>query len=107
MTDKIMINDIDISGCEHRYGSIDWKTGEDRLRCTADMEFYCDERPSCYYKQLQRKTEECNRYKQALDKIEKSCKDICEKCENKDTHWCNNDCDVFNELSIINEIKDV
>ena len=96
MTDKqIIIDDVDISGCEYCLKMT-------KYRCTIQRDVYkclCEENPNCHYKQLKRKEQECKnleeeirgcrigiknisienteifkiseKYKQALDKIEK------------------------------------
>ena len=65
MTDKqIIIDDVDVSGCEY------WK-GYCRIASLCDYAGHlCEVNPNCYYKQLKRKEQECERYKQALIKIE-------------------------------------
>lgn len=66
MTDKIIIDGVDVSGCVYR----DFKNrcccdsskpneGEPRITGNGG----CEYNPNCYYKQLTRKTEECERYK--------------------------------------------
>ena len=68
MTDeKIIIDGIDVSGCEYCLKMT-------KYRCTIQRDVYkclCEENPNCYYKQLKHKEQECNKYKQALDEIEK------------------------------------
>lgn len=45
------------------------------------------------------------RYKQALDKVEKNIKEVCENCENQNTKWCNKDCSEFVILDIIKKVR--
>lgn len=47
-----------------------------QYNCTAKANMLCETFPNCYFKKLQRKTIECNRFKQALDKIEKESRQI-------------------------------
>ena len=96
MTDKqIIIDDVDISGCEYCLKMTKYRCTiqRDVYKCL------CEENPNCHYKQLKRKEQECKnleeeirgcrigiknisienteickiseKYKQALDKIEK------------------------------------
>lgn len=74
MTDKqIIIDGIDVSRCSYF-------TFTDEHYCEeCSSEFgcaICDERTICYYKQLVRKEQECEKYKQTLTEI----KDIAEYC---------------------------
>ena len=76
MNKQVIINNIDVSECEHLTETRHCKAqmavmGTDANRCKCF--------PNCYYKQLARKKEECEKlkkqynYKQALDEIEKYC----------------------------------
>lgn len=58
----IIRNDVDVSRCSD-LGS--------QYNCTAKANMLCETFPKCYFKQLQRKTIECNRLKQALEEIYK------------------------------------
>lgn len=60
MGKKRIVHNIDVSECRNKYIC--------RLEETTE---YCERNPNCYFKQLQRKTTECNEYKQALDEIKK------------------------------------
>lgn len=57
MTDKIIIDGVDVSGCEY-FDKNEYYT------CTSENTFDCEECPICYYKQLQRKEQECEELKQ-------------------------------------------
>lgn len=67
MTDEIIIDGVDVSGCKHYKNQ----------NCLADYlltnkefsEAKCIASPNCYYKQLARKTEECEKLKYWLNKI--------------------------------------
>jgi len=55
MSEKIMINGVDVSGCERlvsglRYGY------DDENECSPII---CKNSPNCYYKQLKRKEQKC------------------------------------------------
>lgn len=71
MTDKeqIIIDGVDVSGCEYACNSAFGKNG-----CKHPMmkNIYCSKNPNCYFKQLQRKTAECEKYEQALKDIKKA-----------------------------------
>ncbi len=120
MTDKeqIIIDGVDVSRCTY-------------VVCKATCK-----NTDCYYKQLQRKTAECeelkellrlrindrieklgraierrnikiDKYKQALDEIEKYQKRNCETCVFHKTHKCGISCQTFVILNIINKAKDI
>lgn len=66
MTDKVIIDGVDVSRCEHylnkeclcQYNEIDGRI----------FKLYrCDTFENCYYKQLQRKEQECEELKEELD----------------------------------------
>lgn len=60
---KIIINDIDIANCKF------WK-GYCRIGSLCDYARHlCEVKSDCYYKQLKRKEQECEKYKQALNDI--------------------------------------
>ena len=60
MTDKpIMINGVDVSGCEHLGLYKEYK-----LKCGSCYPVDCSDNPNCYYKQLMRKGQECEKAKQ-------------------------------------------
>ena len=73
MTDKqIIINNIDVSECEHVCVSTSLFKEKTYVKCSAffleNGDSYCDctDNPNCYYKQLKRA-------EQKLDKIKKVC----------------------------------
>lgn len=63
MTDKeIIIDDVDISGCEYCLKMT-------KYRCTIQRDVYkclCEENPNCHYKQLKRKEQEVKELKEQL-----------------------------------------
>ena len=75
---------------------------------------FCHNNANCYYKQLQRKTVECNEYKQALDKIKLLITNLissCDKCPDNKNGYCIgiNECSskCFKKLlDIITKIKE-
>ena len=69
MTDKekIMIDGVDVKGCTHRF----WPTFGLGSCCrlyytTSGSELLCADNPNCYFKQLTRKTQECEELKKQL-----------------------------------------
>lgn len=117
MTDKeIIIDRVDVSRCEHfiKCGSSDkeykckaitWLRYEDDYAYKENG--YCYKCPNCYFKQLQRKTAECEKYEQALDEIlqftDLSIGYICFRCKN--FKGCS-ECNVSKIKEIINKTKD-
>lgn len=75
MTDRqeIIINGVDVSVCKHydkENGYCDQSyLGEGGLLKNTKNPKTCNKSPNCYYKQLQRKTAECQRMKYFLNKI--------------------------------------
>ena len=71
MDKQIIIDDVDISGCEYCLKMT-------KYRCTIQRDVYkclCEENPNCHFKQSKRKEKECEKYKQTLTEI----KDYCNK----------------------------
>lgn len=128
---EIIVNGVDVSKCFHYVNNKEYSCN---LSHTPFHYRHCEENPNCYFKQLQRKTTECEklknklneyeraggildegeawyglaqRYKQALEEIEIYCNVIKQiTCDFKD---CNNKNDVeFIKmlLDIINKAKD-
>lgn len=53
----IIVNGVDVSGCKYCLKMT-------KYRCTIQRDIYkwlCEENPNCYYKQLKRKEQECNK----------------------------------------------
>lgn len=73
MTDKqIIIDGVDVSGCEYCLKMT-------KYRCTIQRDVYkclCEENPNCYFKQLARKTQECEELREYHNKC-------CEEFENE------------------------
>lgn len=68
MTDKIMIDGVDVSGCDfYRFSGIDNTCGLYK-NSEGDNLADCDVFDTCLYKQLARKTEECERLKTEIIK---------------------------------------
>lgn len=141
MTDKqeIIINGVDVKRCEFLFPHNKYNG----CRCMNDpianvsnvMSMTCEGNPDCNYKQLQRKTAECeelkntlnkltrgvvipmqepevinlaNHYHKALDEIEKyTIKEFCENCEADDYPASCPTCEYKEYLDIISEAKGV
>lgn len=70
MTDKeqIIIDGVDVSGCEYACNTAFGKNG-----CKHPMmkNIYCSKNPNCYFKQLARKTAECEKYEYLFNELDK------------------------------------
>lgn len=86
MTDKeqIIINGVDVSGCEYACNTAFGKNG-----CKHPMmkNIYCPKNPNCYFKQLARKTQECEELKERI------------KCNCFDPKSNNNRCISYNRIA--------
>ena len=58
---QIIIDGVDVSGCKH-YDDLDCYAQRDNCGYPLD----CKDHPNCYYKQLKRKEQECERLKEAI-----------------------------------------
>lgn len=71
MTDKeqIIIDGVNVNDCQEYYEgnceTLNWVDFQHR-----DRTVRCQDTPDCYYKQLVRKTQECDRYRNAIEDIE-------------------------------------
>lgn len=87
--EQIIINGVNVSVCEFLT-----KTGH----CKAQMSIMgtdtnkCKCFPNCYFKQLQRKTAECEKYEQAFDNIAKHFEYRCKHCREEHEFYAS--CDV-------------
>lgn len=105
--EQIINDEVDVSKCRfYKEGlcCLSYAFVENGYDCVE-----CSEYNDCDYKQLQRKTAECDRYEQALNEIEKELKE-CVYCESQECA-----CDDFEEclkctkkyiLDIITKAKD-
>jgi len=81
---KVIIDDVDVSGCVYYNPQND--TGEwNDLTCERDNApaFRCDKIKNCYYKQLKRLEQENKKLKEALEGIREMAIDDC-------VHECSN-----------------
>lgn len=68
---EVYIDGVDVSKCSYFNFTNEHYCDE----CSSEFGCaVCDERTSCYYKQLKHKEQECEKYKQALDEIEELAK---------------------------------
>lgn len=76
MTDKepIIIDGCNVSGCENY-------RPKDRFTCYPYI-CNCHQKPDCHYKQLARKTQECEELKERLVRTEEDLKYQCVDCMN-------------------------
>ena len=96
MTDKeqIMINDVDVSEC------IDFNK-RDKISCYHLLYDKCDEVPNCYFKQLARKTQECEELK-----IKLMQKDEVNTFFNTPIEgWSSNPCDICESKNNYEQLK--
>ena len=128
MTDKgIIVDSIDVSECEFL-----WKEKLPKRFCNnGNLDCDCNSNPNCYFKQLKRKEQECEeinlknerlvvekytmdeeilKLKQALDEIERYCKDVCDSCKkftpNRQSDISCRFCQDTRILNIINKVKE-
>ena len=72
---KIMIDNVDVSECEHVRVSTSLFKEKIYVKCSAffleNEDSYCDctDNPNCYFKQLKRKEKECEQLKEVLNGI--------------------------------------
>lgn len=91
MTDKQIIDGIDVSGCECFIEKMDFPNNlkggyynqnnlcECGVQGVESYPFFCKDNPNCYYKQLKEKEKEC----EELEKLYKELQDdmlACNKC---------------------------
>lgn len=107
MTNKIIIDGIDVSKCEYFCKFTDICRNENIGRVIRPE---CKNVRDCYYKQKKRTEQECKKYKQALDEIEKyTIKQFCDNCE----EICSTEltchcefCEYYEFFDIINKAKE-
>ena len=97
----MIIDGIDVSGCEH-FNVENGKCYADGAWGTDDI--LCENNKNCPLKQLKRKEQECEEYKQALDEIEKIVEKYNIKIQN--TIVSKPLEDLFDILQIIQKVKE-
>lgn len=98
---EIIINKVNVSGCYFL------NRGITNLLCTclSEIDEECKYNPNCYFKQLQRKTAECEKYEQKLHKISDYIKDNCNHCQITRYNGCER-CDFEQIMNIIKSVKE-
>lgn len=125
MNKKIIIDGVNVAGCKYLYSR--WSNSLPLDNCSLWEEtnpdednpiYKCKNHPSCYFKQLKRKEQECEELKRTrddifLDAIEqrhqvKRYKQALEKIEEIFKNDADGDYDFikFKIFNIINEVKD-
>ena len=104
MADKVIIDGIDVSDCMW-YIRAEGCYVKDYCSCYCEFDI-CKEKTDCYYKQLQRKTAECEELKNKLDEIFKVLFDgICNSGETRCNGSDCDDCSIYKVLNIIEKAK--
>lgn len=89
MTDKQVIDGVDVSGCKYLYIVYPDNKFNNKSGCYAESErcvkmTRCKNCPNCYYKQLKRKEQECEKLKQTLTEIKEiaknTIKNVSDRC---------------------------
>lgn len=126
--EQIIIDGVDVSECFHYINNKEYTC---RLNHTPFHYRHCEENPNCYFKQLARKTQECEllsenlkikedearhylgegyKYRNALEKIEGLVKNFCKDCNDyEDCNWDKEGCYyslIPNLKDIINKVKE-
>ena len=91
MTNKQVIDGVDVSGCEKHGETIAGITcgNGERIRLANEIitkHKLCKDNPNCVYKQLKRKEQECKELKKELAKVYKDIKlsPLCYKCDEEE-----------------------
>lgn len=99
--EQIIIDGVDVSGCSYYNPLGNYNCGGTKK---------CSQWSNCYFKQLSRKTQECEKYKQTLDEIkEYTRKQFCDNCEDigSTEYSCHCEyCEYQEYLDIISKAKD-
>lgn len=91
MTDKIIIDDVDVSGCEFLLENSLHKI-EFSCNCRGNsqdnalhLHLHCKHNPNCYYKQIKRAEQECERLKKLYEEVcSENLKEIYELIKKND-----------------------
>lgn len=109
MDKQIIIDDVDVSGC--LFYQVNFEEDYD-----VEIKHYCsnwhnscesNNNTNCYYKQLKRKEQECNRYKQTLSEIQQDL-EFATYCESQEC-GCDdaNECLECTKKQILQKISEV
>ena len=76
--EQIIIDGVDVSGCEYACNTAFGKNG-----CKHPMmkNIYCFKNPNCYFKQLARKTQECEELKRDYQELEQRHNEVFQEFE--------------------------
>ena len=128
MTEEIMIDGVNVAGCNDFYKEWDNWSGKDNYRCQDFLSGVCAGN-NCYYKQLKRLEQEnkelkeysqrmenqrenyykeYNKLRSALEEIKNDLKEVCkEECDYTKPKFCGDcDCRYGQILNKINEVLD-
>ena len=103
MTNKQIIDGVDVSGCEYCLKMT-------RYRCVIQRGVYnclCEENPNCHYKQLAREKKECEELRKwkedVVNLFEKTCK--CKYLDKESAHcsFYNKECTAINKCLYRNQ----
>ena len=89
---KIMIDNVDVSECEHVCVSTSLFKEKTYVKCSAffleneDSCCECSDNPNCYYKQLKRKEQEYEILNIEIEDIAEARMEICNQCEERDDY---------------------
>lgn len=103
MTDKqIIVDNVDVSGCEHVFARTSLFKEKNFVECTAffleneDSRCNCSDNPNCYYKQLDQLKAENKKLKQTLTDIKEIVEEVYNDCDN-----CYRDVDTNSDIDCI------
>lgn len=80
MTDKIIIDGVDVRGCKYLYDDNLCKLTKEQAYDDEEFVSFCKGCLNCYYKQLARKTKECEKWKSYYDLYSQN-RDILKKIQ--------------------------
>lgn len=88
MTDKpIIIDGVDVSKCNHYCNKLGYCNSAEFLKFDDEpikTHYYCEEKSNCHYKQLQRKTAECEELKEELTQEKQRNNDCFPRADRRD-----------------------
>lgn len=97
MTEKIIIDSVDVSTCKHYINSthLDYNCNK------TPASTYCKNNPDCYFKQLKRKEQECESLKLRFEKLYQFNKKLIAKNFEIGCRYirCKNLCNEIKEIS--------
>ena len=100
--EQIMINGVDVGGCRF-YQIKANKLYPKAQYCGSMRNIFCEDNPNCYFKQLARKTQECEELKKQL--MQKSEVDIFFNTPIEG--WSSDPCGICKYKNCLTEIKEI